>query len=429
MKRPTALAFLVLLIPFLTGSVNGQSPGHQGHWPQWRGTARDGLSNDTGLLQQWAKPGPPLLWTATGLGPGHSTVSVVAGTIYTMGEQDGQGHLIALDEQNGTAKWTFAVGEGRPLATPTVDNGQVFALGSFGDLVCVDATGGNELWRLNIVEAFQGVQANNVGYSESPLVDGDRVVITPGDQSAIMVAVDRTTGDLLWKADMHDYPGEIGEEGANGAGFSSIVVSRACGVRQYVQLTGRGVISVRADDGKILWVYNRVANPLGVIATPVVHEDFVFCSTAYNTGSALLRVVPDKSDIQVEEVYFLEPKVMQNHHGGMVLVGGHIYCGHGQNSGLPLCVEMRTGKVVWRPGRGPGTGSAAVAYADGHLYFRYEDGLIALIEATPEKYLLKGTFMMGSTLEKSWPHPVITGGRLYLRDDDALLCYDVRQRK
>jgi hypothetical protein len=301
-----------------------------------------------------------------------------------MGEQDGQGYLIALDEQNGTAKWTVTVGEGKPLATPTVDNGQVFALGSFADLVCVDATGGNELWRLNIVETFQGVQANNVGYSESPLVDGDRVVITPGDQGAIMVAVDRTTGDLLWKANMHDYPGEIGEEGANGAGFSSIVVSRACGVRQYVQLTGRGVISVRADDGKILWVYNRVANPLGVIATPVVHEDFVFCSTAYNTGSALLRVVPDESDVQVEEVYFLEPKVMQNHHGGMLLVGEHIYCGHGQNSGLPLCVEMKTGKVVWRPGRGPGTGSAAVAYADGHLYFRYEDGLFALIEGTPE---------------------------------------------
>lgn len=429
MKHPTAVVFLIVLVPLLSEEVNGQSAGQRGHWPQWRGEARDGISKETGLLRQWDEPGPPLLWMATGLGPGHSTVSVVDGTIYTMGERDGRGHLIALDEQNGTEKWTAVVGKGKPLATPTVDNGQVFALGSFGDLLCVDANDGGELWRLNIVDEFDGMQASDVGYSESPLVDGDRVVITPGNHAAIMVAVHRSTGDLLWEANLHDYTGEIGQQGADGASFSSIVVSRACGVRQYVQLTGRGVISVRADDGKILWVYNRVANHLAVITTPLVHEDFVFCSTAYNTGSALLRVVPNDNDVQVEEVYFLEPKVMQNHHGGMVLVGEHIYCGHGHNSGLPLCIEMKTGKVAWRPGRGPGAGSAAAAYADGHLYFRYEDGLIALIEATPEKYLLKGTFTMGSTLEKSWPHPVITGGRLYLRDDDALLCYDVQQSK
>ena len=155
----------------------------------------------------------------------------------------------------------------------------------------------------------------------------------------------------------------------------------------------------------------------------------MFCSTAYDTGSVLLKLVPDGSGIKSEEVYFLTSKEMQNHHGGMVLFGNHIYCGHGHNKGFPLCIEMKTGQVAWRPGRGPGAGSAAVVYADGHLYFRYEDGVMALIQATPEKYILKGTFQMSSALGKSWPHPVIVGGRLYLRDEDALLCYDLRTKR
>ena len=368
-------------------------------------------------------------WKASGLGEGFSTVSVVRRVIYTMGERDEASWLIALNEEDGSELWRSPVGTGKPKSTPTVDGGQVFTLGHDGKLVCVEATDGKELWRKDLVEQFQGKQASAIGYSESPLIDGNRVLCTPGANEAIMVAMDRKRGDVLWKASLPRDPEDVGPKGADGAAFSSIVVSQACGVRQYVQLVGRGVISVRADDGKLLWIYNDVANPLALVATPIVYENYVFASTAYGTGSALIRVVPDVEGLKAEEVYFLESKEMQNHHGGMVLVGDHIYCGHGHNNSFPLCVKMQTGETVWRPGRGPGTGSAAVVYADGHLYFRYESGLMALIKATPEKYVLKGTFQIDSSLGESWSHPVIAGGCLYLRDQDALLCYDLRRQE
>lgn len=188
------------------------------------------------------------------------------------------------------------------------------------------------------------------------------------------------------------------------------------------------MIGVRATDGKLLWNYNRIANPTANIPTPLVRGDYVFCSTGYNTGAALLKLSPGGQDkINVEEVYFLEPKTMQNHHGGMVIIGENLYCGHGHNEGFPLCLNVRSGEEIWRPGRGPGSGSAAVAYADGHLYFRYQNGVMALIEATPDEYRLKGKFTLATKNGESWPHPVIADGRLYARDQDALLCYDVRR--
>lgn len=220
-----------------------------------------------------------------------------------------------------------------------------------------------------------------------------------------------------------------GQAGGDGAAYSSIVISQGGGVKQYVQLVGRGVIGVAAKDGSFLWGYNRVANGTANIPTPIVKGDFVFCSTGYQTGSALLKLSSAGGDkVQAEEVYFLDPKTMQNHHGGMLLVGDHVYCGHGHNEGFPLCVQLATGKEAWRPGRGAGSGSAAVAYADGHLYFRYQNGTMALLEANPQEYRLKGKFELASKRGESWPHPVIAHGKLYARDQDALLCYDIREK-
>lgn len=421
----------IVLIPGVdrwhTPASGAETAESQGHWPEWRGPRRDGICTETGLLDSWADEGPPLKWKATGLGNGYSTVSLAHGVIYTMGEHDGKARLLALNEHDGTIRWSAPVGDGKPNSTPTVDRDQVFALGYKGDLVCADVQNGHEVWRKNIAEQFAGSLASDIGYSESLLVDGDRVLCTPGSNDAIIVALDRSTGDVLWKASLNDAREELSKKGADGAGFSSVMLSEACGVRQYVQLVGRGVISVRADDGKLLWVYNRIANNLANISTPIVRGDYVFCSTAYSTGSALLKIVPDGRGLNVREEYFLNFREMQNHHGGLVLIDDHIYCGHGHNNGFPLCVEMKTGKVAWRPGRGPGTGSAAVLYADGHLYFRYENGVMALVQATPEQYVLRGTFQIDSDLGKSWPHPVVARGMLYLRDEDALLCYDLRK--
>ncbi len=393
-------------------------------WPQWRGPNRDGISYDTTkLLNKWPDDGPPLLWKVGGLGRGYSSVAVTDGRIFTLGKIGRAEHLIALSVDGGKELWNIEMGTGgHSNSTPTVDGDRVYAIGLNGDLVCADTSTGNIRWRKNFEKDFGGKMMSGWGYSESPLVDGDRLICTPGAQDAMIVALNKQTGDVIWKSPM---PSDAGNKGKDGAGYSSIVISNGGGVRQYVQLVGRGVISVAADDGRILWGYNKVANGTANIPTPIVKDDYVFCSSGYGTGAALLKLSRKGKLVTANEVYFLGSKDMQNHHGGMILIGDYIYCGHGHNEGFPLCIEMKTGKVAWRPGRGPGSGSAAVAFADGNLYFRYESGDMALIEATPKEYKLKGTFKIAVVHDKSWPHPVIAGGKLYLRDQEDLLCYDI----
>ena len=414
------LLALSLLFP---GTVRAQSLRvTSGEWPQWRGPNRHAVSTETGLLREWPEGGPPLKWRTTGLGAGYSTLAISGANVFTMGQRDEIEYLIALDLATGKEIWASKVGVGKPNSTPTVHGNRVYALGYDGSLICADAITGREIWRRHLVQNFGGTVSTNCGFSESPLVDGQLLVCTPGSHDAALVALDKDTGQLVWKA---KEPAEFGPLGNDGAGYASIVVSQACGVRQYVQLVGRGLISVAASGGETLWTYNRIANWGGNVPTPIVRDDYVFSSTSYETGSVLLQVLANAAQIEVKEVYFLPPKTMQNHHGGMVLVGGHIYSGHGNNNGFPLCIEMKTGNVAWRPGRGPGTGSASVVYADGHLYFRYENGVMALIEATPNAYILKSTFNIPSNQGKGFPHPVVAGRSLFLRDEDVLFCYDL----
>jgi hypothetical protein len=242
----------------------------------------------------------------------------------------------------------------------------------------------------------------------------------------MIAALDKKTGATIWKSPTPEDWG--GSKGKEGAGYSSIVVSHGGGVKQYVQLTGRGVLSVAADDGRVLWTYNKVANGTANIPTPIVDDDYIFASSGYNTGAALLHLTKDGTGVQAEEVYFLKAGDFENHHGGMVKVGDYVYAGHGHNNGFPACIEMKTGKNMWDKERGAGTGSAAVVFADGDLYFRYESGEMALIEATPDGYNLKSQYRPASVKGKGWPHPAIVDGKLYLRDQDVLMCYDVRKK-
>lgn len=391
-------------------------------WPQWRGPNRDGISAETGLLKEWPEGGPKLLWRSKGLGGGYSSVVVAGGKIFTMGRVRDGGSLVAVNAMDGAPLWTVKVGGGDPNCTPTVEGNLVFGLGQAGDLVCA-TTDGEEEWRKNFGQDFKGQMMSGWGYSESPLVDGDKLVCTPGAKGAILAALNKETGETIWKSAM---PNDVGGSGGDGAAYSSIVVSNGAGVKQYVQLVGRGIVSVSAQTGKVLWTYNNVANGTANIPTPLVKGDYVFCSSGYGVGAALLKLSKDGSGVKAEEVYFLKADEMQNHHGGMILVGDHVYCGHGHNEGNPLCIELKTGKTAWRPGPGPGSGSAAIAYADGHLYFRYQDGTMALIEATPKEYRLKGSFKLATRNGESWQHPVISGGRLFIRDQDELLCYDLK---
>jgi outer membrane protein assembly factor BamB len=393
-------------------------------WPQWRGPKRDAASDEKGLLQSWGKEGPPLAWQKAGLGEGLASIVISNGRIFTMGRRDGGEFLIALSADDGKELWRTKVGlksPESPSSTPTVDGDRVYALGPNGDLVCAESASGKELWRKSYMTDFGG-ELPAWKFCESPLVDGDKLICTPGSREATLVALDKKTGALIWKASAPNGGGN------GGYGYSSPVVSEAAGVRQYVQLLGAnaGCVGVAAADGRLLWKYERVSNGTASIPTPIVDGDYVFCSSGYGVGAALLHLQKDGDGVRADEVYFLPGNKFQNHHGGMIRLGEHIFTGHGHNNGLPMCLEMRTGKIVWGGDkRGPGTGSAAVVYADGQLYFRYENGLMALIGATPEGYKLNGTFQIPRNSGPSWSHPVVVGKKLYLREQDNLFVYNL----
>jgi outer membrane protein assembly factor BamB len=402
-------------------------------WPQWRGPDRDGESPESGLLREWPDGGPPLAWSASGLGGGFSSVSIADGRIYTLGDlADGQ-YVLALDQDGGERIWKTRVGptwEDRYLgsrSTPTTDGDRVYALGTEGDLVCLSAATGEKLWHRNLREDFGGFLMQAQGnydwkYAESPLVDGDRVIVTPGAPDAALVALDKTTGEEIWRTKLPELEGP----GIPGAGYSSAVVSEAAGVRQVVQLLGPGVVGVDAETGRLLWSYTRVANAIANIATPLVDGDRIFVSTGYGTGAALLEIGRGEEGVSAREVYFLDGDTMQNHHGEMILHQGHVYTGTGHNQGYPLAVELESGEVAWGPVRNDGRNSAAVIYADGRLYFRYQNGVMVLVEATPDGYREKGSFEIPGVEHPSWSLPAIADGKLYLREQDALHVYDLR---
>ncbi len=399
-------------------------------WPQFHGPNRDSGCREDGLLQSWPQGGPELLWTLEGLGRGYSSVSIADGKIFTMGDRDAADgsqaqFVIAFDLRTRQELWATRVGppheDGGPRSTPTVDGDAVYAIGTEGDLVCLDAGTGAARWQKNLAEDFGGKFMSVWKFSESPLIDGDRLVCTPGGPDAAMVALNKTGGDVIWKCALPD----VGGRGADGAGYSSPVVAEICGVTQYVQMLGRGVIGVEAATGRFLWGYNRIANTVANITAPTVRGDYVFVTTAYNTGSALLKIARAGDTWQADEVYFIKSRDCQNHHGGVVLWGDHVYGGHGPNRGDPACIELSTGKVLWKQ-RAPARGSAAVLYADGHLIFRYDRGEVLLIQASPAKLMIKGRFKAPEDEGPAWPHPVIHDGKLYLRHSNSLLCYDLR---
>jgi len=364
-----------------------------------------------------------------GMGTGFSSVSIVGGKLFTMGDlaEGGQRaqYVMAFDLAGQKRLWKAKVGPPHgdgSRCTPTVDGNLVYAVGTEGDVVCVSAADGTEVWRKSYSKDFGGSMMSGWKYSESPLVDGDKLVCTPGGDTAPLVALNKKTGDVIWKC-TPPKPGTTG-----GAGYASIVVSEGAGIRQYVTVMGRGAVGVAAADGKFLWSYPRIANGTANIPTPVAQGDFVFVSTAYNTGAALLKLSKAGDGVKADEVYFLNAGTFQCHHGGFLRVGEYIFGANGHNAGNPICIEMATGKVVWSE-KQVGGGSGAVLFADGNLYYRYEDDTVALIEANPKSYVLKSSFKVPrrpGVGGPGWAHPVIHDGKLYLRHADVLFCYDIR---
>jgi len=424
----TVVVFALCLIGF-----SYQSTARAADWPQWRGPNRDGVCTETGLLKSWPEGGPELLWELTGLGKGFSSLTIVDGRFYTMGDvrlgSEKVQCVLAYDLSTRKRLWAAKVGPTHndgPRCTPTVDEGLIYAIGTSGGVVCINADNGNVRWQKNLQGDLGGGSNPRWKYSESPLVDGDKLLCTPGGRNAVIVALNKKTGELIWKSSIPD----IGSKGKDEAGYSSIVVTTTGDVQQYVQLTNKGLIGIDAKDGRFLWGYNKIANRVANISTPVIYGDYIFCSTAYQTGSALLKLTAAGDSVDAKEIYFLDARTFQNHHGGFVRIGDYIYGGHDHNKGKPTCLEMKTGKIMWQEAQ-PGGGSAAVLYADGHLYFRYQDDVLALIEANPHKYNIKGTFKLpkrDGMSDPGWAHLVIVDGRLYARHADVLMVYDIKAK-
>lgn len=424
LRRCVPLLLLLLACPLIAAEPRGSDD-----WPQWRGPNRDNHSSFQNLLPNWEKRKPTLVWKSQGMGKGYASVSIADGVLYTTGNFDGAQGVVAVEIGNGNVLWKKRLTDRVPKhgyegsrCTPSIDGDMLYVVTSEGDIVGLKRQNGDVVWRKNFRRDWNGKMMSGWGYSESPLVDGDRVICTPGANDAMLVALDKLTGAELWRTEM-----PRGSEGGNeGAGYSSVVISEGGGVKQYVQLIGRGVIGVRADNGKFLWGYNRIANGTANIPTPLTTGDYVFAATGYGAGTALLKLSKSGNGVKAQEVWFHPGNELQNHHGGMVMVGDSVYFGNGHGKGFPVCVAWKTGKIQWGGKlRGAGEGSAAVTYADGNLIFRYESGEVALIEATPKQYRLKGAFKPEVTNSPCWSHPVVVGGRLYLRDQDTLMCYDV----
>lgn len=387
-----------------------------GDWPSWRGHDRTGISKETGLLAAWPEGGPKLLWTASGMGEGFSTPSVVGNMIFLMGNREGKEFVLAFDgNKAGKEVWATALGPVRangggypgPRSTPTVDGNRVFALGLSGDLVCLDAKTGRGVWTKNLVQEFGG-NPGGWGYCESVLIDGTTLICTPGGKQATLMALQKSSGAPIWAA-------SIGDQ----AGYSSIVKADLDGVKQYVQFTSSGVVGVDAKAGALLWRYNRPANGTANISTAVATSDSVFAASGYGTGGGLVHVHKSAAGFSADEAYFT--KEMKNHHGGMILLDGFLY---GADEGLLTCLDFKTGESQWRD---RGTGKCSLVYADGMLYARSEKGKVSLVRATPERFELCGQFEQPDRSDQNaWPHPVIASGRLYLRDQDRLFCYDIR---
>jgi outer membrane protein assembly factor BamB len=412
-------------------------------WPAWLGPDRNGVSKETGLLKSWPKEGPKLLWTYKIAGEGFSSCAVVGNTYYTLGTRGGDEIVIALDADKGAELWTARIGTifpaeanygHGPRSTPTIDGDRLYALGSQGDLICLDipSKGKKEIWRNNLPKDFGGVMMTGWGFSESPLVNGDMLICTPGGAKGTLAALNKADGSLIWQS----------AELTNKAPYSSIMPATILGVKQYIQNsfkkdTGGFISGVSAKDGKLLWsapIFK--GDSYDISLTPIVRDNLVYCSTNNTiTGCHLFAI---GKDLSVNDLYSksVQKKTMKNHIGGLVLIGDYLY-GYGDNIGW-ACQDFKKGDLKWEQAEELKGRSGAITAADGFLYVLTDSGEVGLIEATPDKFNCTGSFRLPEksniprtvpTSLKSgvWAHPVVANGRLYVRDHDLIFCFDVRR--
>ncbi|HUR46141.1 MAG TPA: PQQ-binding-like beta-propeller repeat protein [Candidatus Saccharimonadales bacterium] len=394
-------------------------------WPQWRGPQRNGVSKETGLLKDWPAAGPKLAWKVTDAGSGYSTPSVVGDRLYLLENKDLENEtVVARSANDGKQIWSARLGNvGNPKqqpsfpaarSTPTVDGQSLYALGSDGDLACIDLPAGTIRWHKNLRTDFGG-KPGEWAYSESPLVDGNTVLCTPGGAEATLVALNKKTGDVLWKCATPD---------GDRAAFASAMVVQAGGVKQYVQLLEKGLVGVDPASGKLLWRYAKPTSRYGAnIPSPVAKGDIIYVGSA-GTGGGAVKVKSAGDKVEAEQLYF--DNKLPTAIGGAIIVGDSVY---GTTAKSMSCFDLTSGKVRWEESA---LGAASLCYADGRLYLHGENGEAALVEATPDGYKPHGKFTppdqpkRKQAMEKAWAYPVVANGKLYLRDHGSIWCYEVK---
>ena len=409
MKR---FGLLFVVTAFLAVVLIAQTPAGT-DWPQWRGPERNGISRETGLLKQWPAGGPTRLWRVTNLGGGYGSLAVKGDRIYLQMMVGRQSAVASLNRSNGQIVWSRAIGSSSnndrgsgPRGTPTIDGDRLYVLTESGDLACLRLADGTPLWQKNVLQEQRG---RNIQWllSQSPLVDGNTVILSPGTGVA---AMDKMTGKTVWTTK------GLKDEAA----YSSVIAADVQGVRTLMTFTASAAVGVRASDGKVMFRYPKAANGTANIATPVFFDNKVFFTSGYDTGAALLGLTAEGGEVKAQEIYFT--RNMKNHHGGVVLVDGTIY---GFNDSILTALDFDTGNLLWRD-RSVGKGS--ITYADGNLYVLSENNIMGLVEASPTGYHENGRFEIPDSGLNSWAHPVVSGGRLYIRNQNSLAAYDVKAK-
>ncbi len=411
------------------GCVGSFSAANAEDWPNFRGENRDGISSSANLMDKWPSSGPKLLFTAEGAGRGYASPAIADGRAYTLGDKvpgadDEDERMTCFDANTGKLIWSTKTGpawnNGKgswqgSRSTPAVDGDMLYVINPHGRLVAAKASNGDIVWSRDLKDDLGGKKKDSWGYSESPLIDGDNLICTPGGPKATVVALNKATGKTIWTCQ---------REGDPGAGHSCVVISNVGGRKVYVQNTGGGPLGIDAESGQLLWDYD-ISPPTAFIPTPIIDGDYVYTVAGYGTGGALLRQVATPKGVNIEEVYGLQTE-LGNKHGGVIKIGDHLYFGKEDRS-IVICARMDNGEVAWQE-RGTGKGSIAIAAADGKIFLRYQSGEVIMAEASPSGFTALGqlkTPTSGDGDKPSWAHPVVANQRLYLREDNTIYVYSL----
>ena len=404
--------------------------GQTWEWPQFHGPRRDNKSEETGLLKQWPAGGPKLLWTAKGLGAGFATVSVAGGTIYTAGNVGADTVITALG-LDGKPAWTAKNGPAGKhqypgsRGTPTIDarrqaqgavslsNGgdRLYHESPNGDLVCLLAKSGTRVWALNILKKLGG---RNIkwGLAESVLIDGDKLICCPGGTDVAMAALDKRTGETVWTCKgTGDRPG-----------YASPILVEHKGTRQIITMMSASVVGVEADTGKLLWRVGHPAYEDETVSTPVFEDGLVAVSTLRAGATRCIALTVEGGTVGARQLW--QSGALDNHHGGILLLDGHLY--GTKVRGEWVCLDLKTGKPTYTA---KGIGKGSLTYAEGMLYCYSERGAVGLVKATPKAHEVVSRFQIPKGGRgPAWAHPVVCNGRLYLRHGQFLYCYDIQEK-